>query len=148
MHGDRSAKRLRVLVLALLGLSAIAWPAAPAHAQWASSSPGSARALSTTIAAPGTVTASCGLLLDATVKLDWAASPTPWVNQYEVRWGTHQGAPSRTDVVTGTTFTTPALGVGTWYFSVRSVQGAWRSPSANQVSRSVVSILFLGVLCS
>ncbi|MDP1818446.1 MAG: hypothetical protein Q8K58_00955 [Acidimicrobiales bacterium] len=138
----------RSLVLALLGLLATTWLAAPADARWASSSPGSARALSTTVGAPGTVSATCGLLLDATVKVDWAASTSPWVTQYEVLWGTNSASPSRVDLVTGRTFTTPALSTGTWYFTVRSVKGAWRSPVSNQVSKSVSSVLFLGVVCS
>lgn len=139
---------IRRVVPFLLGLSVAMWPAAPAGAAWAGASAGQARAAATAAAAPGTTTASCNLLLAASVKVDWAASPSPWVADYEVRWGTNAAAPSQSAIVSGTTFSSPALGLGTWYFSVRSVKGAWRSAPANQVSRSIVSVLGVGLACA
>lgn len=103
--------------------------------------------MATTPAPPGTASASCGLLLAASIKVDWSASASPWVTQYEVRYGTNAGNPTQSAIVTGTTFTSPNLGLGTWYFTVRSVKGSWRSATSNQVSKTVVSILGLGVLC-
>ena len=130
--------RRRSMVVLLLGLLTVIRSAAPADASWAGNTNGSATAKATTIAAPGTLTASCGLLLDATVKLDWAASASPWVTQYEVRWGTNAASPSNSTLVSALTYTTPALGIGTWYFTVRAAKGAWRCASSNQVSKSVV----------
>jgi hypothetical protein len=136
----------RALATVVLGLLTAAWSATPAGARWGSAAPGAGIANATTIAAPGTLSASCGLLT-ASVKLDWVASPTPWVTQYEVRWGTNASAPSQSQIVTGRTFTTPGLSLGTWYFTVRAAKGGWRSPTSNQPSKLVVSVLGLGVAC-
>jgi hypothetical protein len=139
----------RLAVVAVLGLLAITWPAAPASAKWAASSTGTGRALATTPAAPTGLTATCvSPLLSAQVRLDWTASASSWVTQYEVQWGTTSGAPSNTStLITGVT-TTMTMGGGTWFFTVRSTKGAWRSPSSNQVSRAITSILFIGLACN
>jgi hypothetical protein len=121
------------------------WLAAPASAKWASTSSGSGAAASTTIAAPGNATATCNSLLAASVKLSWPASSTPWVTQYEVRWGTNASAPTGSSIVTGLTFLSPALATGTWFFTVRSAAGAWRSPVSNQPSRVIAIVLVLPV---
>jgi hypothetical protein len=134
----------RCIATVALGLSAIVWQAAPAAAQWGASAAGLGAAAATTITAPGTVTASCSSLLAASVKVTWAAGSTPWVTQYEVRWGTNPSAPTQSALVTGLSHSTPALGLGTWYFTVRSAAGAWRSPVSNQPSRLIVSVLGLG----
>lgn len=134
----------RCIATVVLGLSASLWQAAPAAASWGSSATGSANAAATTITAPGNVTATCNSLLAASVKLTWPASGTPWVTQYEVRWGTNPASPTQSAIVTGLTHTTPALGLGTWYFTVRSVAGAWRSPVSNQPSRLIISVLGAG----
>jgi hypothetical protein len=134
---------MRRIAATVLGLSAIFWLTVPAGASWSSSAPGAGTARATTVAAPGTVVAGCNSLLAASVRVSWAGSPTPWVTQYEVRWGTNPSAPSQGAIVTGLAFTTPALGLGTWYFTVRSAQGDWRSPPSNQPSRLVISVLGL-----
>ena len=134
----------RSVASVVLGLLAIAWLAAPAGASWASTGAGSAAAKSTTVAAPGTLTLTCNGLLAASIKADWVASATPWVTQYEVRWGTSPASPTGSSLVTGLTFTTPALAIGTWYVTVRSAQGGWRSPTSNQPSRLIISVLGVG----
>lgn len=137
----------RVAIVVIAGLLTTTWSAAPAGAVWASTPAGTAQARSTAPSAPGPLTAACGLLLNATVKLDWSASSTPWVTQYEVRWGTNPAAPTNSQLVTALTFTTPALGIGTWHFTVRSAKGTWRSLPSNQPSRTVASVLGLGIVC-
>lgn len=134
--------------LAALALVAPAWPGTEAAASWGATGTGTARASSSAMAAPGTASASCGLLLQASVKVDWSASATPWVTQYEVRYGTNPSSPTQSALVSGLTYTSPALGLGTWYFTVRAAQGSWRSATSNQVSRTVVSVIGLGVLCA
>jgi hypothetical protein len=130
----------------VLGLLAITWLAAPAGAKWAATASGSGAAQSTTLAPPPTVTASCGLLR-ASVKLDWTASPSPWVTQYEVRWGTSADPQGNATLVTGLTFTTPGLATGTWYFTVRSTKGAWRSTAtaSNPASKVILVVVILPV---
>lgn len=133
----------RCVAILVLGLSAILWLAAPASARWGTTATGSAAAAATTVAAPGNATATCNSLLAASIKLTWPASSTPWVTQYEVQWGVSPASPTGSAVVTGLTFNSPALGLGTWYFTVRSAVGVWRSPASNQPSRLVVSVLGL-----
>jgi hypothetical protein len=140
--------RRRTALVLVLGLLTVIRSAAPAAASWSGQTHGSATAKATTIAAPGTLTAACNPLLDATVKLDWGASASSFVTQYEVQWGTNASSPSNSTLVSALTYTTPALGIGTWYFTVRSAKGAWRSATSNQVSKGIVSILFVGVVCS
>jgi hypothetical protein len=140
--------RRRTALVLVLGLLTVIRSAAPAAASWSGPTHGSATAKATTIAAPGTLTAGCGLLLNATVKLDWGASASSFVAQYEVQYGTSPSSPSTTVLVSALTYTTPALGIGTWYFTVRSAKGAWRSTSSNQVSKGIVSVLFVGIVCS
>jgi hypothetical protein len=140
----------RLAVVALLGLLAITWPAAPASAKWVGSSTGIGRARATTPAAPTGLTATCvSPLLSAQVRLDWTASASPWVTQYEVQWGTTAGSPTNTSptLITGVT-TTMTMGGGTWYFTVRATKGSWRSASSNEVSKSITSILFIGLACN
>jgi hypothetical protein len=104
---------------------------------------GSAGAQSTTIAATGTLSSSCGVL-KASVKLTWTATSTPWADGYEVRWGTSSGSYTSSATTTLLTYTTPALALGTYYFVVRATKGSWRSVSSNEVSRSVISVLGIG----
>lgn len=136
----------RALAALVLGLLAITWLAAPAGAKWTSTAAGSVTVKSTTLAPPPTVTSSCGLLR-ASVKLDWTASPSPWVTQYEARWGTSPDPQGNATLVTGLTFTTPTLSTGTWYFTVRSTKGAWRSTAtaSSPASKLIVIVLILPV---
>jgi len=130
-----------------LGLLAIFWLAAPARAAWTSSAAGSASARATTILPTGTLTATCGVV-SASVKLDWAATSSPWADGYEVAWGTSPGGSYPTTATTPSlTYTTPALGIGTYYFVVRAYKGSWRSANSNEVSKSVISVLGIGT-CS
>jgi hypothetical protein len=135
--------RRRSSVLFLLGLLILIRSAAPAAASWSGTVHGSASAKSTTITAPGTLSASCNLLLSGSVRLDWQASSSPWVTQYEVQYGTNASSPSQSVLVTGLTFSSPTLSLGTWYFTVRSAKGTWRSATSNQVSK----VLVLGLVC-
>ncbi len=139
----------RTAAIALLGLLATTWSAAPASAKWAASITGSGQARGAPIAAPTGLTATCvSPLLSPSIRLDWTASTSSFVTQYEVQWGTTSGSPSNTSgLITGTTFT-QSYGGGTWYFTVRSTKGAWRSASSNQVSRTVTTILFVGLACN
>jgi hypothetical protein len=119
-----------------------------ARAAWASTSSGTGAARATSLAGPGTTTSSCSPLLSASVDVTWGASASGWTS-YEVRWGTTSGGPypNTSGVVGGLSYATPALGVGTWYFVVRSAKGGWRSADGNQVSRTVVSVLGVGLVC-
>ena len=47
-----------------------------------------------------------------------------------------------------TAYSVTGLTSGTWYFTVRSTKGAWRSASSNQVSRSITTVLFVGLACN
>ena len=131
-------------------LLAVVWPGASAEAAWSTSVAGPSGGRTATITAPTGLTATCGVLLDASVDLSWNASTTPWVDGYEVRWGTSSGNYTVSHSVAGNqlTYTTPGLSLGTYYFSVRAKRSNWRSAHSNEVSKSIVSILFLGVLCS
>ncbi len=141
------------LLLALglaLGLSFLSGPQAQAGASWASTAPGSATARATTLAAPGTLTATCNPLLSASVQLDWGASSTPWADGYEVRWGAASGGPypNSSGVVVGLTYSTSPLAAGTHHFVVHTTKGAWRSAPSNQVTKTIVSILGVGLVCT
>ena len=151
MRGPRAIFRQRWSpVVTCAVLLAIVWPGASAEAAWSKSVAGSSGGRTATIAAPTGLTAQCALLLDASVDLSWNASATPWVDGYEVRWGTSPGNYSVSHSVAANqlTFTTPGLGLGTYYFAVRAKRSNWRSAHSNQVSKAVVSILFLGVICN
>jgi hypothetical protein len=141
--------RLLASTAVVLGLLIAPSAAAPAAASWAGSAAGSATAAATTLAPPGTLTGTCDLLLDASVRLDWGASASTWADGYEVRWGTASGGPypNSSGVVTGLTYATPALGLGTHYFVVAAAKGSWRSAPSNQVSKTVILILFVAA-CS
>ncbi len=68
--------------------------------------------------------------------LDWAATSSPWADGYEVAWGTSPGGSYPTTATTPSlTYTTPALGTGTYYFVVRAYKGNWRSANSNEVSK-------------
>jgi hypothetical protein len=134
----------RHLVSVALGLLVVMRLAAPASASWGANASGSSGARSTTVTAPGALTVSCSSTLAASLNADWVASSTPWVTQYEVRWGTNPASPTGSSVVSGLSFTTPALGLGTWYVTVRAAKGAWRSPPSNQPSRLIISVLGAG----
>jgi hypothetical protein len=137
-------------VASFIVLLAIVWPGASAEAAWSKSVAGNSGGRTATIAAPTGLTAQCGLLLDPTVDLSWTASTTPWVDGYEVRWGTSSGnyTVSQSVAANQTTYSTPALGLGTYFFAVRAKRGNWRSGNSNEVSKSVVSVLFLGLVCT
>jgi hypothetical protein len=140
-------RSLVVAVAVVVGLLALPGSSSPAAASWSGGGSGSGTARSTTLAAPGTLTATCNLLLSASVELNWGASSTPWVDGYEVRWGTTSGGPypNSSGVVTALTYSTPALGTGTYYFVARATKGAWRGPDSNQVSKRITIILILPV---
>ncbi len=133
----------RALTLALAVVALV--PAARADAAWTAAGSGSARASATTVAPTGTLTSSCGTL-QASVKLTWTATSTPWADGYEIRWGTSSGSytSSATTSSTSTSFTSPALALGTYYFAVRATKGNWRSANSNEVSRTIVSVLGVG----
>jgi len=127
----------------LLGLLALSWPVVPAQARWTTSATGTAAALSASLAPPTSLVASCGLLR-ASVKLDWVASGSAWTDGYEVRWGTSPGVYASSATTTLLTYTTPALALGTYYFTVRATSGQWRSANAAEVSKVIVSLAGLG----
>lgn len=137
--------RIAVLLLALLAF--LSGPVAPAGASWASSAAGSATATATTLAPPTSLAGSCSTVLSAAVDLRWTATTAAWATGYELRWGSAPGSYSTTVSVTATSYTTPALGAGTWYFAVRAVKSAWRSPDSNVVSKTVTSVLGIGLTC-
>lgn len=64
--------------------------------------------------------------------------------RYEIRWGTAPGVFTSTMTATGLTYTTPAISLGTYYFSVRATKGQWRSTDSNEVAKSIVSVLGVG----
>ncbi|MGH9165254.1 MAG: hypothetical protein ACRDZW_07080 [Acidimicrobiales bacterium] len=128
-------RRSAAVVLGLL--VTLGWPAVPARAAWASTGSGSETAKSTTIAAPGTLTSSCGVLA---VNLSWGASASTFADGYEVRWGTaNNGLYPNSSITTGLTKTVN-LALGTYYFVVQTKVGQWRSANSNQVSRLVVAV--------
>lgn len=140
--------RLAVAVLALVGLVALPVSAAPAGAAWVSIASGPAAATADTPAPASNPAAACDLLLDAAVTVTWTPSPTSWVTGYEVRWGTTAGGPypNTSGVVTGSTYTTPALGLGTHYFVVYAAKESWRSTPTAEVSKTIVTLL-LSLIC-
>jgi hypothetical protein len=142
-------RRRAALAVAVVWLLAASPAGATPTTGWASSSSGAAAAQATVVAPPGTLTATCSVLLSAAVQLDWLASASPFAS-YEVRWGTTSGGPYTTSsgIVAGLSYTTPGLGAGTYYFVVRSAATSWRSSDSNQQSKTVVSILGLGLLCA
>jgi len=87
--------------------------------------------------------ADCGLLR-ASVKLTWVASASTWTDGYEVRWGTSPGIYGSSATTTSRTYTTPALALGTYYFTVRATTVLWRSANAAEVSKLIVSVSGLG----
>lgn len=141
-------RRAALAVVVAWSLAGSPAGAAPAGA-WTSSSSGTASAQATTVLPTGSATASCNLLLSASVQVDWGASASPFAS-YEVRWGTTAGGPypSSSGVLPGLTYATPALAAGTYYFVVHSAAGSWRSAASNEVSKTVVSVLGLGLLCA
>ena len=150
MRGPQATFRQRWMPVAtFVVLLAIVWPGASAEAAWSKSISGSSGGRTATIAAPTNLVAKCGLLLDPTVDLTWTASTTPWVDGYEVRWGTSPGnyTVSHSVPANQLSYSTPALGLGTYYFVVRAKRSNWRSPNSNQQSKSVTSVLFIGLLC-
>ncbi len=139
----RRQKTMRRLTSIFLSLSAICWLATPAQALWQTTAAGSATAKSPPLAAPTNLRTSCGLL-SASIRLDWDPSGSPWTVGYEVRRGTATGVYTTDVIVTPTalTYTTPALGTGTYYFVVRATTGDnWRSGVTNEANRLIVSVL-------
>ncbi len=134
--------------IAVLAATTLAVATGPAGAAWVSGASGAASASADTPAPATNPAATCDLLLDAAVTVSWSASATPWVTGYEVRWGTAAGGPypNSSGVVAGTSYTTPALGLGTHYFVVYAATGAWRSTPTAAVSKSIVTLL-LGLIC-
>lgn len=131
------------LVVGLLGPAL----AAPAGAAWGSAAGGSATGRAAALTGPSAPAATCDVVLDAAVTVTWTASSTTWASGYEVRWGTTSGGPypNSSGVVSGLTYTTPALGLGTYYFVVHSAKESWRSAPTAQVSRTVIIVLILPV---
>lgn len=126
----------------LLGLLTTLWPAAPVGASWATTATGSAQATAPDLLPPGTLTATCAG--GSKVRLDWVASASGFVTDYEVRYGVLENPPTSnlTSVVGALTFLTPSLGLlGVWNFSVRSVKGSWRSGISNVPSRTIAVFL-------
>jgi len=140
---DWSGSAMRWLIVLTVALLVSGALSKFASASWISSASGSATGRSDSIATPTGLTASCNLLLDKSVHLDWSAANS-WA-EYEVRWGTTSGSNYGTSATTsGTSYDTPALSgslFGTaYFFVVRSVKGSWVSGNSNQVSK-VISLL-------
>ncbi len=140
--------KLIVAVAVLAGLVVLPPATGSAGATWVSTSSGVAGAMADTPAPPTNPAASCDVLLSAAVTVTWSASPTPWVAGYEVRWGTTSGGPypNSSGLVTGASYTTPQLGLGTHYFVVYSAKESWRSTPTAEVSKTIVSVL-LDLIC-
>lgn len=132
-------RRIGALLLVLLVLGG---PATPADARWSGTATGTGTAQAASLAPPTGLVANC--LLTTTVKLDWSASASPWTTGYEIGRGTASGVYTWGPVVTGLTYTTPALALGTHYFTVRATSGPWRSTNAAEVSRLIVNVLGIG----
>ena len=121
----------------------------PASARWATPGTGSGRAVAHPQLLAPTITASCGLLLSEVV-VAWTPPPAmPAITRYRVEWGTSASTPNRSiDVLGGATSTTiGGLGIGVFYFRVRSMASSWLSAPSNQPSRTVVGALGIPVAC-
>jgi hypothetical protein len=141
----KTGTRVAAMTLALAITCVVA---GSAEASWTTTASGSATATSAAISPPTGVAGSCGVL-SASVRLDWTASTSSWTDGYEIQWR-RSPSPTYTNsaTVTGVTYTTPALSGGTYFFLVRATKGAWRSSNVTEVSKSIVSILGLGLVCS
>lgn len=131
----------------MTSLLALAVTADTAQAAWATFK--TTKAGSTTISAHGMVTPSkpsCTVLGLDSVRLSWPAPSDAGqadvygtgnlVAGYEVGRSTASTGPfSFVDNGTSTTYSASALGVGTYYYVVRSYKNSWRS--ANSVPRAV-----------
>lgn len=85
---------------------------------------------------PPTGLTSGGCLLGA-VTLTWSASPTSWIDGYEVRWSKTNGGPYDLGPLTTPLLTKEVTGLSaltTYYFVVRAYRGAWFSANSNQHS--------------
>jgi hypothetical protein len=137
------------VAIALALVAGLLWSslAVPAGAAWISTAGGSTAGRASALTAPGAPAATCDLALDAAVTVTWTAASTTWASGYEVRWGTTSGGPypSSSGIVSGLSYTTPELGLGTYYFVVHSAKEAWRSTPTTEVSKTVVVILILPV---
>lgn len=60
---------------------------------------------------------------------------------YEIGRGSTAGSYTWGPVVTGTSWSTPALGIGTYHFAVRAVRGPWASAPTPDRARTVVLFL-------
>ena len=130
----------RLAVVALLGLLAITWPAAPADASWPTTSSGTETAKSTEPAPPTNFSALCASpALSSIVNVSWTASSSPWVTGYEVRWGATAGAPTQTRTVTSPG--TINVGIGVWVITARAVYMNWRSANTPSFTRTVTGVL-------
>jgi len=136
--GDPVIKRLIVAALVVLSAMTVV---PRASAKWAANASGSVAPKSTTIQPPTNLAGTCSLATGK-VTLTWTASPTPWLDGYSVEWGTASHTYTTTATTASTTFTTPALGLGTFYFGVRTTKGNWRSVYSNEISKT-----FLAVQC-
>lgn len=139
MRRTRRARWSTTGLLLVLGLTTFAL-AAPALAAWASSATGSATAASTSLAPPTGLAASCGLV-SASIKLDWTASASAWADGYKVSRGTSSGNYTVFATTTAVTYTTPALGTGTYYFTVQATKQSWLSAGAAEVSKAIVVVV-------
>lgn len=128
---------LVVLLVAMCG------PAPYADAEWTSSATGAGTARSASLAPATNLVAVCGGLA-ATVRLTWTASADAWADGYEVHWGTSSGSYTSAASVTLSPYTTPSLGLGTWYFTVHATSQAWHSAGAAEVSKTVINVLGVG----
>jgi hypothetical protein len=140
----RPGRRRRSRCL-LLAVATFGWFVTPAYAAWSASGTGMGTATSASLAPPTNLVATCGTLLAASVTLTWSASASPWTVGYEVRQGTSPGNYTSSATTAALTYTaTLTLGLGTYYFTVRTTTGAWRSTGAAEVSKTLVNILFVG----
>jgi hypothetical protein len=141
---SHAGRHRRGLVLALV-LLATALIAAPALALWSSSGTGKGRARAITLGAPSAVGTACVSALTSPVTVTWTAAPGPGVLGYEIAWRKAAGAYTAFGTSATSPFTTPAgalVALGTYTFSVRATNGAWRSAyAAEGPSRNIITVV-------
>lgn len=134
-------------------LLALAVTAGTANAAWATFK--TTKAGSTTTSAHGMVTPSqpsCSVLGVGSVRLSWPAPSDAGqtdvygsgnlVAGYEVGKSTSSSGPfTFVDSGTSTTYSAGALGVGTYYYVVRSYKNSWRSASSTPRAVQVTLVL-------
>jgi hypothetical protein len=142
----RPARRTPAALALVAALVLVA--ARPAAAAWTSSAPASQSVSSATVEQPPTLAAanSCVLVpLTIRVQLTWTASPSTFVDGYEVFRSTTDGGPySSIGTVSGrgtVTYLDSTVRLATTYFYVvQATKYSWRSPSSPQVQITVSCI--------